>query len=256
MTFALRLQPAVAAHAPAPNFDCLARLYRWMEYFSFGPWLERCRCAFITDLKLRRRALVLGGGDGRFTARLLRANSNVQIDAIDISPAMLAALLRRAGSHAGRVRIHCVDLRDWLPAHPPCDLVVSHFSLDCLTTEEFSTLAQKLLPFLAPTALWIVSDFSVPRDWFGRLVARPVIWLLYRAFALLTGLAVRSLPDHHAALRGAGFTLSKRRLFLHGLLFSEIWHQSPRKWQSDQAAIGAHDRAGCKPPDCDSGTVR
>ncbi len=28
---------------PPPNFNPLARLYRWMEYFTFGPLLSRTR---------------------------------------------------------------------------------------------------------------------------------------------------------------------------------------------------------------------
>jgi hypothetical protein len=50
-----------------------------------------------------------------------------------------------------------------------------------------------------------------------------VIWLLYRAFGLLTGLAVCNLPDHAAALRAAGFNLRRRRSFLRGLLVAEVW---------------------------------
>ena len=79
-----------------PNFNRLARLYRWMELFTFGPCLERCRRAFLADMAERRRALALGDGDRRFAAQLLRANADVQIDAVDFSPEMLSALVSRA----------------------------------------------------------------------------------------------------------------------------------------------------------------
>jgi hypothetical protein len=62
---------------------------------------------------------------------------------------------------------------------------------------------------------------------YGRLVARPLIAALYRVFGLLTGLAVRTLPDHPSALRAAGFTLLERRSRLAGLLVSELWSISP-----------------------------
>ena len=206
-----------------PNFNRLARLYRWMEIFTFGPYLQHCRCAFLADLAERSHALVMGDGDGRFTAQLLRANSQVQIDAVDSSPAMLGSLLRSAGSHAVRVRVHCADARTWQPANPPYDLVVSHFFLDCLATEEIQSLAERVRGAVSSAARWVVSEFAIPEGWFGRLVARPLVWLLYRAFGLLTGLAVRSLPNHADALRDAGFTLDKRCSWLHGLLVSEIW---------------------------------
>jgi hypothetical protein len=53
-----------------PDFNRLARFYRWMELVSFGPWLCWCRCAFVGEVSACRYALILGDGDGRFTARL------------------------------------------------------------------------------------------------------------------------------------------------------------------------------------------
>ncbi len=186
-----------------PNFSRLARLYRWLELFSFGPWLMLCRCAFLSECRPARRALALGDGDGRFTERMLHENSAVMVDAVDASSAMLDALLRRAGPHAGRVRAIHADLRSWQPENPPYDLIVTHFILDCLTTEEVQSLAASLARVVTPGALWIVSDFAIPANWFGRLVARPVVLILYLAFGWLTGLEVRSLPDHSSALRQA-----------------------------------------------------
>lgn len=212
---------------PPPNFNRLARFYRWMEMVSFGPWLSRARCAFLDDLGACRRALVLGDGDGRFTARLLGANPAVQIDAVDASPAMLQSLLRRAGPHAARVRIQQADVRLWQPSGPspdqPIDLIATHFLLDCLTTGEVQSLAEKLRGAVSPSALWVISEFAISSGWFGRLLGCPVVWGLYRAFGWLTGLAVRTLPDYGAALRQAGFTLKERRTWLGGLLVSELW---------------------------------
>lgn len=214
-----------------PNFNRLPRLYRWMELVSFGPWLWWCRCAFLGDLLTCRRAVVLGDGDRRFTARLLKANPAVQIDAIDASPAMLQSLVRRAGPHAGRIRTQVADARGWRPEGRPAkspenlpyDLVVTHFFLDCLTTEEVCSLAATLRAAVSPSARWVVSEFALPEGWFGRLVAGPLVWGLYCAFGWLTGLEVRRLPDHATALRQAGFSLETRRAWLGGLLISELW---------------------------------
>ncbi len=214
---------ALPSERQVPNFDRLAKLYRWMELFTFGPYLSRCRTAFLPELASAHHALVLGDGDGRFTAELLRVNSHIRIDAVDASPAMLDALLRRAEAGAGRVCTHCADARDWRPVDPPYDLVVTHFFLDCLTTEECRALAARVRDAVSPSAVWIVSEFAIPEGWFGRCVARPLVRLLYGAFGLLAGLEIRSLPDHHAALRGAGFTLAQRRAWLCGLLASEMW---------------------------------
>lgn len=214
----------VANHAP--DFDRLARLYRWMEIFTFGSALARCRNAFLPELGTARRALVPGDGDGRFTHELLRVNSEVQIDAVDASAAMLEALVSGAGTNSDRVRAHCADARKWRPDKSAYDLVATHFFLDCLTTDECRRLATRLRGVVSPSALWVVSEFAVPEGWFGRLVARPLIGLLYRAFGMLTGLRIRSLPDYDAALRDAGFVLKERRTRLRGLLVSEMWSPS------------------------------
>lgn len=212
---------------PPPNLNPLARLYRWMEWFTFGPALDRCRRAFLPELVASSRALALGDGDGRFTARLLRANPRVHIDALDASAAMLRLLQRRAGPHAARVHTHCTDARLWQPSGQPYDLVYAHFFLDFLTPAEVRALARRLRPAVSPAALWVVSEFVIPDTLFGRLVARPVVAALYRAFGLLTGLKVRRLPNHPRALARSGFTLLRRRTFLCGLLSSELWQPCP-----------------------------
>jgi hypothetical protein len=209
------------------DFNRLARLYRWMEWATFGPCLGWCRRAYLAELSACRHAVVLGDGDGRFTSRLLSTNSLIQIDAVDASSAMLRALVRRAGHQSARIRTHHADARSWRPAptpeNQPIDLITTHFFLDCLITSEVHSLATRLRRLESPSALWLVSEFAIPPTWFGRLVARPLVSGLYLAFAWLTGLTVRTLPDHSAALRQSGFCLQKRRTWLGGLLTSELW---------------------------------
>lgn len=210
------------------NFDRLAGLYCWMEWLSFGPCLARCRHAFLGNMKRVRRALVLGDGDGRFTAALLGANTAVQVDAVDASRAMLRALTRRAGPDARRVRTCVADARHWSPKAQRYDLVATHFFLDCLTTDEVRGLAAAMRPALAEDAAWVISDFAEPQGAYGRFVARPLIAFLYFSFAVMTGLRVRRLPDHGAAMEQAGFTLSERRTWLGGLLAAEVWSLADR----------------------------
>ena len=239
MTATHAVRPANQDLAAPPNFDRLARIYRWMELATFGPWLWWCRCHFLKEMGSSRRALVLGDGDGRFTARLLQTNPTVRIDAVDASPAMLRALIRRAGPHRVRVQTHLADARSWQPANSPhnspCDLVITHFFLDCLTSREVHELAMTLHAGVSPAARWIISEFAVPESWLGRLVARPVVWGLYCAFGWLTGLKVRRLPDHGAALRQAGFSLEMRRPWLGGLLVSELWAATRADSASDRS---------------------
>ena len=213
----------VASQGPTPNFNRLASIYRWMEWLTFGPLLHHCRVRFLGELAERRRALIFGDGDGRFTAALLRANAAIEVDAIDASAAMLVALKQRAGADGARVEVHWADARAWRMAESSYDATVTHFFLDCLTSEEIGARALRVRGAMAPNAVWLISDFAIPPGRFGRLVARPVVRLLYLAFGVLTGLVVRELADHTEALRNAGFVLTCRRKMLLGLLVSEVW---------------------------------
>ncbi len=225
------IDPEARPEPSAANFDRLVSVYRWMEWASFGPWLWWCRCAFLSESGERRRALIFGDGDGRFTARLLQVNQAIRVDAIDSSPAMLRSLLRSAGSAHARVNARAMDARMWRPwsTEPHSsgargyDLVVSHFFLDCLTTEQVRSLAATVRSAVEPGAVWVVSEFAVPQGRFGRWIARPLVGMLYSAFGWLTGLKVRDLPDHRSALKGAGFSLLKTHSWLRGLLVSELW---------------------------------
>ena len=213
----------------APNFDRIARPYRWLEYLTLGPALTRCRAHFLPQLADRRSALVLGDGDGRFLARLLAANPQLHADAVDISPAMLALLARRAhAAHptaATRLRTHQASALDFAPDRI-YDLVVTHFFLDCLTQPQLETLIAHLTPHFALGALWLVSDFRIPSGPL-RWPARALIRSLYLAFRVLTGLRTNRIPDHSAAFAAAGFHRTNQHLSLGGVLTTELWHYTP-----------------------------
>jgi hypothetical protein len=194
-----------------------------MEWFSFGPFLSRCRCAFLPEFADRRLALVLGDGDGRFTGRLLRENQQINAHAIDASDAMLSELTRRAAFASQRLQTLVADARTFTPSSRSYDLIATHFFLDCLTTVEVEQLAARLRGQAERDALWVVSDFAVSAGWFGRVIARPLITALYIAFGWLTGLTIRRLPDHHTALTRAGWSLDREQKLLGGLLISELW---------------------------------
>jgi hypothetical protein len=212
---------------PAPNFDRLAGPYRWLEYFSFGPFLWRCRVHFLPQLRHCRGALVLGDGDGRFTTELLRSNAQITVHAVDLSATMIQTVERAAKAHSRRLATEIADLRTWSPGlSAGYDLVVSHFFLDCLASGEVAGLAQRLASSVTPGALWVVSDFAVPRTLFGALIARPLVSWLYFAFRWLTGLQIRALPDHAQALTAAGWLLKSERSWLNGLLLSQLWQRT------------------------------
>ena len=208
-----------------PSFDLVARPYRWLEYFTFGRALERCRIHFLPRLLDRKQALVFGDGDGRFLAALLAANPHLEADAVDTSAAMLRLLERRAQAAAPnsstRLRTHHTSALTFTPERT-YDLIATHFFLDCLTQPELNALCTRITPHLTPQALWLVSDFRIPTGpmrWPARILVRA----LYLGFRLLTGLHTTALPDHAAALTAAGLTRIAYHHSLAGLLTTELW---------------------------------
>ena len=214
-------------NAPA-KFDRLARLYRWMEYFSFGLYLHECRKLRLGEMAHRKRALVYGDGDGRFLAELVRRAPEIQATAVDASSKMLRQVARRLPQQA-QVRLVHADALEYAPARSPgtpFDLVVSHFFLDCFNEAEIASLLARVNAAVEKNALWVISDFAIPQRMPGRLMGWWIVGGLYIAFGLLTGLKTRRLPDYAGMLRESGWMLEDRRELLWGVLASERWRRS------------------------------
>ena len=222
---------------PLRSFDRIARAYRWLEYLCFGRALERCRVTWLDEMAQAEQALVLGDGDGRFTAALLAAHRKVRVVAIDRSVIMLTLLsarvefigeLKRLTTIAGDVRYALAPAaadqnqrqksRSSVFPEEGYDLVCSHFFLDCLSTTEVQCLLEDLCPRLSAGARWIVSEFSTPTPW-----ARLIVWLLYLGFAALTSLEAKHLPEWRAVFVSAGFDCVEEKQTLAGLLSSSVW---------------------------------
>ncbi len=218
------------------RFGRLARLYRWMEYASFGRWLERCRYLRLDEMRPAQQALVYGDGDGRFLARLACAAPQMTITAIDASARMLRKAERRlAGTKSGdarpggRVSLHQADaIREAPPGATKYDLIVSHFFLDCFNDEEIAALLKNVAAVASDGAVWIISDFAVPKGRVSGAAGRIVIACLYLGFRLLTGLRTRRLPDYAPRMREAGWVREDGKQLLRGLLASERWRLDVR----------------------------
>ncbi|HTV10148.1 MAG TPA: methyltransferase domain-containing protein [Candidatus Aquilonibacter sp.] len=225
--------PAAVQHAkPQPNFDRVAAIYRWAEYISLGPLLQRTRTALLPNLEAQHRnplhALVLGDGDGRFLEQLLLRYPDSSALAVDTSAAMLNRLRNRcartipdAATRLTTIQRSALEID--LP--PSTSLITTHFLLDCFTQPGVDALIGRLATQLAPGALWLVSDFALPRNPLLRPVARLYIATLYTAFRVLTGLRVRRLPDPRRAFHCAGLRRVARQTFLCGLLYTELWRR-------------------------------
>ena len=232
-----------------PNFNPIARPYRFLEYITLGPTLQNCRTHHLPALVQQKSALVLGDGDGRFLARLLAANPHLKADAVDTSRTMLDLLETRcATAHptaANRLQTHHADALAFAHALPPTrryDLIVTHFFLDCLTQSDLNALVQTLAPNLQLGALWLLSDFRIPTHGPARPIAHTLVRGLYLAFRVLTGLRTNQLPDHATPLTAAGLTLTTHHHPLAGILTTELWKLEFEIQFSPAAKAESHPR--------------
>ena len=211
---------------PRVNFDRVARSYRTLEYLVLGRSLERTRLHFLPRLNSARSALVLGDGDGRFVARLFAMYPELHATTVDSSAEMLKLLQQRCAPYVDRLQTFHGDAMRFTPASGTSyDLVVTHFFLDCFEETQIDELIARLDPALEPKALWLFSDFRLPRGVL-RLPARMMIRGLYLAFRILTGLRTTRLPRHDAPLSKAGFERIDQQTFLAGILTTELWQRT------------------------------
>ncbi|MCC6342262.1 MAG: class I SAM-dependent methyltransferase [Bryobacterales bacterium] len=208
------------------NADRIAALYRWIEYVAFGKALERRRFAFLSRAALSRRVLILGEGDGRFLARLLALNDAARVDVVDASGSMLALARGRVPPPAaGRVLFH---RRNALLAPLPgdgYDLIVTHFFLDCFSTDDAARMIARLSAALRPGGEWIVSEFQEPSGRLARLHARLWLFVMYSFFRLATGLTADKLPPYSTLLSAAGLVIEEQQQARWGLMVSQLWRK-------------------------------
>jgi SAM-dependent methyltransferase len=211
------------------NCDYIAPIYAFGERLCFGGALQKRREEFLREARDARHAIVLGDGDGRFTAALLQSNEAVRVTYVDKSGSMIEEARKRV-SRLGRealprVSFHCSDALDFFLEETRFDLIATHFFLDCLREQDVQRLAQQISFLAAPNALWLVSEFrQAPLGW-GRVWTGAVIRGLYCLFRLTTGLPVTGLPDYAKFLKANGFVAAESRVALRGLLISELWEK-------------------------------
>ena len=204
------------------SFDRIAPHYHRIERCFAGHALQRCRTAFLAEPEAPARVLILGEGDGRFLAELLRRHPRAEVTCVDASAAMLQLARARTGSTARVVFVHA-DILTWKPAAAGYDLVVTHFVLDCFRPEELAAVVGKLATAALPDARWLLSDFRVPAAGPAEFLARGLLRFLYAFFRRAARLCADRLTPPDRFLHAAGFVLRERRLHRWGLLHSDLW---------------------------------
>ena len=209
--------PSDRAAVPAPGSGTCARLsrtgfcrlapvYAFLEKIAFGRGLERVRFCLLGELRDCREILLLGEGDGRCLAQVLKVAPQARCHVVDSSPAMLQhAASRLAASDRVRVTFECADVLTWQPPHCRYDAVVSLFFLDCFEADDVRRLVDGLTRALRPGAKWVWADFVLPEKGPARWRAQGWLAVMYGFFRIVTQLPARQLPPTENILHRAGW---------------------------------------------------
>lgn len=206
------------------NFDRVAVHYRWLETVAFGQQLQRARVAFVEAIETPRRVLLVGEGNGRFLAQLLRIHPGLQVDCIEASARMIA-LARTELDDESRVNFIQADIRAAKLSAQDYDLIVTHFVLDCFAEGTLAAVIAKLADCATPQAQWLVADFCEPGKGWRRLRARFLIAAMYAFFRILAGIEARRLVDYRPFLQAQGFRCKEAIFLPNEMIRSELWRR-------------------------------
>ena len=205
------------------SFDRVAPHYRWLETVAFGKQLQQARVAFVGEIGRPHRVLIVGEGNGRFLAELLRVHPCLQVDCIEASTRMIALAHREL--EESRVNFIQADIQATLLPAQHYDVIVTHFFLDCFVEKTLAMVIAKLANAATPQARWLVADFCEPGKGWRRLRARFLIAMMYSFFRAIAGIEARRLVDYRPFLRAQGFVLTEATLSPNEMIRSELWRR-------------------------------
>lgn len=215
------------------SFDAIAPWYERLERITFGDDLQRCRVACLGEIDPPCQVLIAGEGNGRFLCELLRRYPKVEVDCRDASPRMLQLARRRLEDELPdrlpSVRFLPGDIESLSESVGHYDLLVTHFFLDCFSEPALTRVIRKLARAATDNAVWLLSDFCLPRQ--GMMRFRTSAWLkaMYFFFRATTGIEAKELIDPTPHLCREGFSVSRQHLFRQGLLKAEMWRRTGRR---------------------------
>ena len=207
------------------SFEGLAPWYLLLETLSFGNYLQKCRISFISELKVVKSVLILGDGNGRFLESFLKSNLDAQIDYLDLSKKMITLAKSRVALIPNKTKVVFIqkDVFDWCFPINKYDLVVSNFFLDCFTFKELEHITNKISLSLKPGGELIYGDFNVPKSYFEKFYAIPLLAIMYLFFRITTSITAKKLIDPTIFLNKEGLNLTKEKYYLGSFLKSQLW---------------------------------
>ncbi|MBX7185781.1 MAG: methyltransferase domain-containing protein [Vicinamibacteria bacterium] len=217
-----------AAVRIARGFDRLAPVYDLMADVAFAGRIHASQTLLLPHLPPVRRALVVGGGTGRFLDALLTHDPHVTAVSVDLSPRMTRRTAARLAARelSGRAELRVGGLEK-LRSDERFDLVVTHCFLDLFTDADLGAVIEPLHRSLKPAGHWLFSDFAAPGNGLGGVARSSIVTALYAFFQATCSIAASRLADFDRAFERAGLQTVARRALLGGLLQTALLWRPP-----------------------------
>lgn len=197
------------------NFDLVAPVYPLLERASFADALTKARRTFLNRVASSDRILLIGEGNGRFLAELLREKIGGHVTVVDSSPRMLSLLQKRIRSldHRTDVQVVCTDFLTWSDELPSFDAIVTHFLLDLFRPASQRRIVSRVTELAKPQALWINVDYQLVKStWRHRLID----WLQYQFDVVFSGIEADRQYDPSPYINDFGWMVEEERYFCTG----------------------------------------
>ncbi len=220
--------PAGASARIARGFDRLAPFYDLMADLAFAGKIHASQTLLLPRLPPVRRALVVGGGTGRFLTTLLEHDPQITAVSIDLSPAMTRRTAARLAARGltGRAELRVGGLQQ-LGSEDRFDLVATHCFLDLFEDADLQAVIDRLDQSLEPAGHWLFSDFADAGDGVAGAARKTVVAMLYAFFRATCSIGPSRLPDFDRGFNRAGLEAVARRDLLGGLLQTALLRKLP-----------------------------
>lgn len=211
----------------AQGYDRLARWYWLLEKPVFRNDLQHARTALLPELPPVHRMLILGDGDGRLLAEVLRAQRQVQVTSVEQSREMIRHQQERVSrlDATDRVCFVCADATRWDAGGETFDCVVAPFFLDCFTEAELHQHLPRWVSWVEPRGWFYHVDFVMPATGWRRV--RAAFWsrVMHVFFAWQTGLSSKSLVAVEPFFGSDQWSVHQIKLLNFGFLQSRLYRR-------------------------------
>lgn len=204
------------------GFDRLAPVYDLLSGVASAGRIHASQVELLPRLPRCPRALVVGGGTGRFLVALLETGLVDRVVSLDASAGMNRRAAARLGALAPRVQLRTGGIECLGPLER-FDLVVTHCFLDLFEPAECAAVVGRLRRALAPGGHWLWSDFSDHGDGLPGLARRSIVAGLYAFFRAACGITASRLPDAESVFSGSGLECVERASLAGGLLKAALY---------------------------------